>query len=167
MIAFSGEITVDIELEFRKLYYQRPVVYPILYSVSGTFALICGIFTLAPAGKINEPIIGILLLLMATLLFVAAFRIQHIYWHWWWPKFLKLFGKQLYGEVSERGIKFKADGQIVKWKLFTAIKQTPTLIIIYFDKASAYPIHQSMTSNSSEWQTLIVLTKKNVHRKLL
>ncbi|WP_420645334.1 hypothetical protein [Candidatus Leptofilum sp.] len=164
MIAFSGSVTDNIELEFRNLYYRRPKIYPILYSVFGVLSLIIGIITLAPAGNIGEPIIGILILLSAIFLFVAAFRLQHIWWRWWWPKFLRLFGRRLNGEISERGIRFSTNGQTVEWKHLVAFKKSPTLVIIYFDKASAYPIHQKMINNSSEWQTLMALVKKNIRQ---
>ncbi|MCA9917295.1 MAG: hypothetical protein KC445_05050 [Anaerolineales bacterium] len=164
MISFAGEITEDIELEFCELYYQRPVIYPIIFSIIGFLTLIASIVTLAPSGKINEPIIGTSLLLSAILSFVSAFRLQHIWWRWWWPKFLNLFGRQLNGIISDRGIKFSTDGQIVEWKRLIAFKQSPTLIIIYFDKASAYPIHQKMINDSSEWEKLIAFVKKNIRQ---
>ena len=164
-IKFSGELNADIEGEIRSLYYERFRLYPIVYSLLGVLMILLAILMLSTIKMPSDTAYGIVFLIMALALFVAAFRLQHIWWHWWWPRFLDTFGRQLYGEITEIGIKFKPDGNVVEWKYFKAIKQTNSLLLLYFDKAFAYPIHQNMVDDPSDWAELLDLVKKHMYRR--
>jgi len=159
---FSGEITAEIEREFQALYYRRNPLYPIIYSILAIVMLVMGIFLLLRTGVQDIGVFGIVSLLIASVLFVVAYRLPHIWWRWWRPQFFTIFGKHLSGEVSSVGVKLKPDDSEIDWRSFLGVKQTDSMILLYLDKGAAYPIHQSMVNKNSDWIELVNLTKKNV-----
>ena len=167
VLQFSGEITPEIENEFRSLDHKRNPRYLIVYFTLGVATVIIAIFLLMELERSSSILLGMLLLLAVFGLFVSAFRLPQIWWRWWWPKFLSTFGRHLSCQVMPVGIRLKGDAEIIEWKYITATKQTDLILLLYLDKAIAYPIHRSMSSNVSDWEELTNLINKTVRKRLV
>jgi hypothetical protein len=162
----SGEITTEMEEEIRELYYKRSALYPVIYTLLGVVMMGMAVFLFLRVENSNGMLFGLFLLVAALVLLVYAFAMPRIAWRLYWPKFLSIFGRHLSCEVTSNGIKLKHDIDIIPWRNFIAIKQTETLVLIYLDNATAYPVHRSMAASPSDWNELISLLKKNIHRRI-
>lgn len=156
---FSGEITPEVEEEFRNLYYKRHPGFIIAWAILGIAAIALGIFVLGRVERLD----GIILVIIGIVLFISAFTLPRIYWHFWWKQFLSIFGRQLSCKVMPAGIQLAPNRPLTEWKYFIATKQTASIVLFYLNKAEAYPIHRSMASCDSDWLELTSLAKKNVH----
>jgi uncharacterized membrane protein len=165
-MVLSGNLSPEIEKEFRELYYQRHIVYPIVYAGIGVALLVMAVFLLTKTKGTNGMLFGAFLMLAAIFLFVYALAMPRIAWRLSWPVFLDTFGRQLTCEVAQAGIKLKPDTALIPWDVFVGKKQTESLVLLYLDSATAYPIHRSMASNPSDWLELTHLLEKNLHKRV-
>jgi hypothetical protein len=163
---FSGDLSPEIEKEFRDLYYQRPIIYPIAYTSIGVALLVMAIFLLTRTKESTGMLFGVFLMLAAIFLFVYALAMPQIAWRLSWRVFLKTFGRHLTCVVTQAGIKLKPDTAIIPWKVFVGEKQTESLVLLYLDSATAYPIHRCMATNPSDWIEFTHLLKVNLRKRI-
>jgi len=163
---FSGEITPAIQCKFRALYCKRKPMYPIIYCIVGMLMLTMGLLQLVELGRLHTVAFGVTMLLFGCVSLLMAFCLPQIWWRWWWPQFLRVFGTQLAGEVTAAGLRPTQDTSVITWRHVVAAKHTDSLLLLYLNKVSAYPIHKSMTKTESDWAELVILVKKNVLYRL-
>ncbi len=160
---FSGEITPEIEEEFRNLYYKRHPGFIIFWACLGLAIIALSIYILNKL-EFSGGLLGILI---GTVLFISAFTLPQIYWRLWWKQFQTIFGKHLFCEVTSAGLRWLPNEPMTEWKYFIATKQTRSIVLFYLNKATAYPLHRSMAASESDWVELLKLAKEKVHRKWL
>lgn len=159
---FSGELTSEIEKEFRDLYYKRNPLFIITYAVMGTAMILRTILMLSR----NSWPYDLAFLLVGIVFLTYALALPQIYWRLWWNHFLSVFGRKLSCEVRPTGLQLKSDIPVIEWKNFTATKKTDSLILLYWTKSAAYPVHRQMASSEAEWAELQNLIKKNIRQKV-
>jgi hypothetical protein len=110
-------------------------------------------------------LLGIGLALAGIGLLVHAFAAPQIAWRFFWPGFLKVFGRSLSCEITPAGIRLKPGIDPIQWKYFIAVKYSDSLILLYLDRAFAFPIHRSMLGGAVEWAELNALVRRSVRRR--
>jgi hypothetical protein len=176
-VSFAGPISSEVEGDIRALYERHLPWTRELLLLLGVAVLAniwfpdqtaTYIFRIPLAKQVPlSPVDKLLFLALAAVFFWFAFGLPHVWWRWWWPKIEQSFGDTLSGQVSEDGVRWCSQPEIIPWRRFITAKLGERSVLLYLTKAYPLPFHRSMFKDSVDWldfRGLVVESKVRIYR---
>lgn len=156
-IRFSGTADPSVIEDFKRLYLQRSLIYPILYLALAVLFIVLG-WLEEGAGDLKRW--AFWLAIAAGMVYVALFAPKMAYGRW----SRALQGETLAGSISEEGVYLDSSDQLIPWRSFSAAKIGDRAAILYLSREEGVPFHPALFDSDSAWLEARRLASERVKR---